>query len=213
MFILTYLSMHYNTPASPVVIQKATQNLQEHGFLPEVIATPTAALARIQELIPAGSSVMNGASRTLEQIGFTALLKSGQHSWNNLHATILAETDPAKQGALRKQAVLSDFYVGSVHALSETGEFVIASNTGSQLPHIVFTSPNIIFVVGINKIVPTVSEALARLEQHVIPLEDERMKQAYGVGTTLSKTLIFHRESQATHRPVYVLLVEEALGF
>lgn len=156
---------------------------------------------------------MNGASRTLEQIGFTALLKSGQHPWNNLHASIFAETDPVKQGALRKQAVLSDFYLGSVHALAETGELIIASNTGSQLPHIVFTSPNIIFVIGTNKIVPSVSEALARLDEHVIPLEDERMKQAYGMGTTLSKTLIFHRESPATKRPVHILLVEEVLGF
>lgn len=205
--------MHYNTPASPEAITRTMDTLREHGFIPELVTTGAAALARIQELVPAGSSVMNGASRTLEHIGYIELLKSGQHPWNNLHAAIVAETDPVKQGALRKQAVLSDFYIGSVHALTETGELIIASNTGSQLPHIAFTSPNLIFVVGTNKLVPTLSDALARLEQHVVPLEDERMKQAYGMGTTLSKTLIFHRESPVTRRPVHILLVPEVLGF
>ncbi len=193
--------MEYNTLASPEVLDRTIANLREHGFLPETVASAATALERIKELIPSGRSVMNGASRTLEQIGYIDYLKSDQHPWNNLHAGIFAETDPAKQAILRKQATISDFYLGSVHALAETGEIVIASNTGSQLPHIAFTSPNIIFVVGTNKIVPTLNEALARLEQHVVPLEDERMQQAYGMGTTLSKTLIFHRESPVIRRP------------
>lgn len=205
--------MQYNTPASQEVLDSTVINLRERGFLPEVLASATAALERIKELIPAGSSVMNGASRTLEQVGYIDYLKSEDHPWNNLHARIFAETDPAKQMAARMQATLSDFYLGSVHAVAATGELVIASNTGSQLPHIAFTSPHIIFVVGTNKIAPTLNEAIARLEQHVIPLEDERMQQAYGMGTTLSKTLIFHRESPVIGRPVHILLIPEVLGF
>lgn len=205
--------MQHNIPVSSETLEQTMTNLRERGFLPEVLDSSAAALERIKTLIPAGSSVMNGASRTLEQIGYIDHLKSGDHPWNNLHAGIFAESDPVKQGALRKQATLSDFYLGSVHALAATGELVIASNTGSQLPHIAFTSPNIIFVVGTNKIAPSLGDALARLEQHVVPLEDERMQQAYGMGTTLSKTLIFHRESPVTRRPVHILLVPERLGF
>jgi L-lactate utilization protein LutB len=37
------------------------------------------ALARIKELIPAGSEVMNGSSTTLIEIGYSDLLKSEQH--------------------------------------------------------------------------------------------------------------------------------------
>lgn len=205
--------MQYNTLATEAVLDQAITSLRERGFLPEAVPSAAAALERIKALIPAGSSVMNGASRTLEQIGYIDYLKSGNHPWNNLHAGIFAESDPVKQGTLRKHATLSDFYVGSVHAVAATGELVIASNTGSQLPHIAFTSPNLIFVVGTNKIVPNLSEALARLEQHVVPLEDERMQQAYGMGTTLSKTLIFHRESPVIGRPVHILLIPEVLGF
>ncbi len=58
---------------------------------------------------------------------------------------------------------------------------VIASNSGSQLPHLVFTSPNIILVAGTQKITGTLEDALKRLEDHVLPLEDARMKRAQSI--------------------------------
>ena len=156
---------------------------------------------------------MNGASQTLEQIGYIEYLKSGTHGWNNLHAAIVAETDTAKQGKLRKEATLSDYYVGSVHALTETGEMLIASNTGSQLPNIAFSSQNLILVVGANKIVPDMNAGFARIKDHVVPLEDERMKGVYGYGTQWSKTLVLHQENPALGRTVRVIIVKESLGF
>lgn len=153
------------------------------------------------------------ASRSLEEIGFVEYLKSGNHKWRNLHAEILAETDPEKQALLRKQSILSDYYLGSVHALAQTGELVIASNTGSQLPPIVFTSPNLIFVVGTHKITPTLEDARKRLWEHVLPLEDERLMGVYNAHTHLSKELILHYENPAMGRKVRVLFVNQKLGF
>jgi hypothetical protein len=187
--------------------------LTNNGFLPEVLSTKEAALARIKELIPAGASIMNGASKTLEQIGFVEYLKAGEHGWKNLHADILAETDPIKQGELRKYSVVSDFYLGSAHVITEKGEMVFASNSGSQLPHLAFTSPNIILVVSTKKLTPTLTEAFDRIDSHIVPLEDVRMKEVYGFGTLHAKTLIMHKENPAIGRTVHVLFVEEDLGF
>jgi L-lactate utilization protein LutC len=170
-------------------------------------------LEAIKKLIPQGASVMNGASVTLEQIGFVDYLKAGEHGWNNLHATILAEQDKEKQAQLRKLSVVSDFYLGSAHALTEGGELVIASNTGSQLPHLVFTSPNLILVVSTKKIVPSLEAGFERLEKHVVPLEDVHMKEKYGSGTKRNKTVILHGENPNMKRSVTVLLVNEDLGF
>lgn len=189
------------------------QALTANGFLPETVANGAAALARIKELIPAGASVMNGSSRTLEAIGYVDYLKEGTHGWNNLHEAILAEQDPVKKADLRKHSVLADFYLGSVHALSETGEMVIASATGSQLPPLVFTSPNIILVVGKQKIVPTLDDARRRVRDVVFPLEDARMKSTGAPGSMIAKELIMHREHPMMKRNVHVLLVDESLGF
>ena len=199
--------------ASPEVVNKTEKMLKENGFLPEVVATSADAFARIKELIPAGASVMNGASQTLTQIGFVDYLKGGTHGWNNLHANILAETDKDKQALLRKQSVISDFYLGSAHAITEDGDLLIASNSGSQLPHLAFTSPNLILVVGTHKITADMMEAMARLKEYVFPLEDARMKSVGGSGSFISKILILNREQAFSGLKFHILLVNEKLGF
>lgn len=205
--------MDYEKLATKETVAKTAEALRENGIEPFMVENGAKALAKIKEFIPTGSSVMNGSSTTLEQMGFVEYLKSGKHDWNNLHEAIIAEKDLAKQATLRKQAVLSDYYLGSVHALAETGEFIIASNTGSQLPHIVFTSPNLIFVVSTKKIVPTLADAMKRLEEHVLPLEDKSIIGKYNIHTMLSKIVIFRRENQRMGRRVKMILVNENLGF
>lgn len=205
--------MIYNQLASSESIKKTIANLASHNIEGLVVENKEEALAKIKELVPIDASVMNGSSITLEQIGFVDYLKECKHGWNNLHTGIVAETDPTKQGVLRQQATHADYYLGSVHALSETGEFVIASNTGSQLPHVAFTSKNLIFVVGAQKIVPTLADALGRLDKYVIPLEDKHMQQKYGVDTQSNKVLIFKGENSKMGRKIRVIIVKEVLGF
>ncbi len=205
--------MNYTTIADNAIIQKTLTALEGRHISASVVETGQEALEKIRSLIPEGATVMNGASKTLEEIGYLELLKSGGHPWENPKEAILSEKDPEKQAILRKHSVVSDYYLGSVHALSTDGEIVIASNTGSQLPHIVYTSPNIIFVVGAQKITPTLADALKRLEEHVIPLEDARMKSVGYPGTFQSKTLIFRGESPMMGRKFNLIVVKEALGF
>jgi hypothetical protein len=207
------MNKKYDEIASSDIINETEKALIGNGFLTEVVSNSGEALLRIKELIPAGASIMNGSSRTLEEIGFVSYLKEGKHGWNNLHESILKEEDKEKQSLLRKQSVLSDYYLGSVHALSETGELVIASNSGSQLPHIVFTSPNVILVVGAQKITENLDEAVTRLKEYVFPLEDARMKEVGMGGSFISKLLIVNREPSFMGRKFHIILVNEKLGF
>lgn len=156
---------------------------------------------------------MNGSSKTLQEIGFIELLKTNNQNWDNLHEKVLEEKDPEKQNKLRKLSTISDYYLGSAHGITEEGEILIASNTGSQLPHLVYNSQNIILIVGTQKITKNLSGAFERLNKHVIPLENERMMGVYGIGTTHAKTLILHKENPMMGRKIYVILVKEKLGF
>ena len=207
--------MDYETLAGKETIEKTIQALAERNVSAEVVKSGAEALEKIKALIPRGASVNNGTSTTLEQIGYVEYLKSGAHGWNNLKEVILTEKDPDKQSLLRKQAVVSDYYVGSVHAVAETGEYVIGSNSGSQLPHIVFTSSNLIFIVSTKKIVPDLAAAIKRLEEHVVPQEDARMKKMTEgkSGTRLSKELIVRFEPPYAKRTIRMIFVEENLGF
>lgn len=205
--------MDYRQIASNERVEKTISALTQNNFKAQKVGTKEEALELVKSLIPEGASVMNGSSTTLQEIGFVDYLKSGEHKWNNLHENILKETDPVKQMKLRQESVLSDFYLGSAHSITEEGEIVVASNTGSQLPHLVFTSKNIILVVGTQKISKDLSDAMNRIKEAVIPMEDERMNKVYGFGTTWAKTLVLHKENPNMGRNVNVIFVNEILGF
>ncbi len=151
--------MKYDTLASKESVEKVIEVVKPRGINPEFVNTKAETLQRLKKLIPSGAEVMTGSSRTLEEIGFVDLLKSGEHPWKNWKDIILAEKDEAKQMELRRKSVSSEYFLGSVHAIAETGEAVIASNTGSQLPSYSYTSKNVIWVVGTQKIAPTLEDA------------------------------------------------------
>ena len=205
--------MSFDQIASKESLEKTVSGLEGKGYGVEVVGSKAEALDKIKELVPSGVSVMNGASVTLEEIGYVDYLASGEHEWEDLHAKVNNEDDKEKRKKVRRESVLSDYYLGSVHALAETGEFVVASNTGSQLPHVVYTSPNLVFVVGTQKIVASLDEAMNRLKSYVVPKEDKHMQELYNVHTNLSKVVMFLDEAEMTGRSVQFVLVEEKLGF
>lgn len=205
--------MQYNIPANQESIDKVMIALQSKGYTVSTVGTKQDALKRIKELVPNGASVMNGSSVTLEDIGYIDYLEKGTHGWVDFHKAVTAENDSIKRAALRKQAAHSDYYLGSVHALTYDGTFLIASNTGSQLPHVVFTSHNLIFVVGTQKIVSSIEEAMKRLETYVYPREFEHMMKLYNTGTNLNKILMFRGDAHVLKRNIHFILIKEPVGF
>ncbi len=194
-------------------IQRTVEAVNARGIHAELVQTKEEALSRLQALIPAGAVVMTGGSVTLTQIGLDEILISGNHPWRNFKADLLSEKDPAKQAQLRLQGTMAEYFLGSVNALAETGELVFASATGSQLPAYSYTSRNIIWVAGAQKIAPTLEEALRRVREYVLPLEDQRQKSLGNkAGSFIGRILIFEREPAFLRRNLNLILVNQVLG-
>lgn len=204
--------MDYTTLASQETILKTIQALKGRGIEALTVTTKEEALEKVKSLIPKGASVNNGASITLEQIGLVEYLKGNTHGWHNLHAAVLDEKNPEKQAEARKLSSFADYYLGSVHAIAESGEIVLASASGSQMPSLTNTAKNIILVVSTQKIMPTLELAIKRLREHVVPLEDQHMKDMGAPGTVLAKILIIEQEPAFMGRTVRVIFVSEKLG-
>ena len=202
----------YEALASKESVNKAKKELEKRGIKVEFINTKEGTLKRLKELIPKNSEVMTGGSTTLEQIGFVNLLKSKNHPWVNLKDKILAEKDKNKQNELRRLSVTSQYFIGSVHAVSQTGEVLVASASGSQIPSYAFSSDNVIWVVGTHKITKNLKDAFDRVRNYALPLEDKRMKSIGYSGSTIGKLLIFEREIMP-NRKITLIFVNEKLGF
>ncbi len=206
--------MDYTTLPSADSVQRTLEAVKGRGIHAELVETKEAALARIRDLIPDGVVVMTGGSITLEQIGLTALLMSGDHPWRNFKADLLGEKDPVKQSAMRRQGTLAEYYLGSVNAIAETGELVFASATGSQLSAYAYSSRNVIWVAGAQKITPTLEEALQRIRTYALPLEDQRQRNLGNKnGSFIGRILILEREPAYLRRNLTLILVNQVLGY
>src|SRR6266567_1617407 len=194
-------------------VARTIESLKSRGISAELVGTQQEALRLIAGKIHEGAEVMTGASASLDQIGFTELLKSGRHHWKNLKDELMSEKDPVKQRALRVKATGAEYFVGSVHAVAETGEVVVASASGSQIPAYAFNSRNVIWVVGTQKIVPSLEEGLRRVREHALPLETARMKGLGYPGSMIGKVLILERELAILGRELTMVFVNEKLGF
>ena len=206
--------MAYDTLPVEEIVQRTVESVKARGIHAELVDTKEAALERVQALIPPGCVVMTGGSVTLQQIGFEEILISGNHPWRNFKADLLAEKDPVKQSAMRQQGALAEFYLGSANALAETGELVFASGSGSQLPAYAFTSRNVIWVAGTQKITPILEDALRRVREYVLPLEDQRQKSLGNkAGSRINRILIIEGEPAYLRRNLTLILVNQVLGF
>ena len=169
------------------------------------------ALDTLSRLIPRGADVMNGSSTTLIEIGYEALLKSEKTGWTDLHDKITAENDERMRALLRRKSVTADYFISGANAISQTGEIVACDMSGSRVGAWPFAAGHLILVCGINKIVPTLEDALRRVWEYAYPLEDARARKAYGIPSQIGKCVILAHEKIAGR--VTLILISESLGY
>ncbi|MGE5463048.1 MAG: LUD domain-containing protein [Syntrophothermus sp.] len=196
--------------ASDEQIERTVEALKANGIEALVAENAEEARRMFFERVPEGSEVFLGASVTLETLGIKNEIDSSGR-FNALRPKMWA-MDRATQGReIRKLGAGPDYAAGSVHAVTESGQVLIASNTGSQLGPYVFGAGKVIWVVGAQKIVRDLEEGMRRLEEYIVPLEEEHMQQLYKAHTYPSKVLIVNREIKPGR--VTMIIVKEELGF
>ena len=196
-------------PAPAERLERAAAALRAHGFTVEILDDAAVARTRIKDLIPEGASVFTGASETLRLSGIDDDINtSGRYDAVKSRGLTL---DRATQlDEIWRLLSTPDVIVGSVHAVTETGSLVIASASGSQLPGYAGGAARAIWIVGAQKVVPDLSTALRRVEEHCLPLESARAMQAYGQPSAINHLLILNAVSRPGRT---VLLLREAIGF
>ncbi len=192
------------------IIDKTMAGLQERNFDPVLVPDGGSALEKLKQMIPAGAEVMTGDSTTLKEIGFTNLLVSNKHPWQNWKDRILPEKDPEKEHDLRQASTTAEYFISSVEAITESGQVLGADASGSRQGGYVYGAKNVIWVVGVNKIVSNLDMAFQRLYEHCLPLEDARMKSMGIPGAFIGKVVVYEREF-FPHR-ISTILVREKLG-
>lgn len=199
----------YAALAGEAQVEKAAKALQTNGIETFITANGAEAKAKLFELIPVGAEVFTGASRTLDALGVPAEVDQRYDSVR----VKLSKMDPQTQNReMVKIGAVPEYMVGSVHAVTEDGSVVVASNTGSQLAGYAASAAHVIWVVSTKKIVPNLDEAIKRIYEYTYPLEDLRAQEAYGgMHSNVSKLLFIHREVNPVRAKL--IFVKEDLGY
>ncbi len=198
----------YEQTKSIDVVNKTIASLKKNGIDAVLANDASDAKNMVLSSIPKESTVMTMTSVTLDELDISKEInESGK--FNSSRTMLSSATDNKEKKAI---ANIPDYVVGSVHAVTEDGKVVIASNTGSQIPAYVYTADHVIWVVGTQKIVKDLDDAMKRIYEYVLPLESERAKKAYGVsGSFVSKILIVNKE--VTPGRIKVVFVPENIGY
>lgn len=191
-------------------IEETVENLEANGFDVVVVDSPADALAHVQSLIPAGASVMNGHSTTLEEIGFVDDLETAD-GFEYLGNRIAEIDDDEERSEARRQSVTADVFFDSVNAIAESGELVGANALGNAVGAWPFAARNLVLVGSTNKIVPSREAAIERVREYALPLEDARAQEVYDQGSTVGN-LVTVEEERVDDRTQLVLL-DERHGF
>lgn len=190
-------------------IARTAKALEANGIHILIAESSEDAKRMFFELIPQGAQVHQGSSLTLDTLGITAEIeKSGRY---DAVRPKLRSLDRATQGdQIRRLGASPDYMVGSVGAVTEDGRILAASATGSQLGPYVSGAGKIIWVVGAQKLVKDLDEGFLRIQEYILPLENERLQKVYGMNTSLNKILIVNKERPGR---ITMIIVKENLGF
>lgn len=198
--------------ATQQTIDKVIEALKENGINAEFVGSGEEAKKRVLEILPQGVEIMTMSSTTLDTTGLSAEINKPDGKFKPVRDKLYAMDKTTQMQEMNQMGAAPEYAVGSVHAITEDGKVVVASNTGSQLPAYAYSALHVIWVVGAQKIVSNLDAAMKRIYEYVLPLESERAHKAYGVpGSFVSKLLIINKEINPQR--ITVIFVNEKLGF
>jgi hypothetical protein len=196
--------------ASEEQIERTVKALEANGIAALVVDNGHDARRKVHELLPPRAEVFTATSRTLEAIGILEEIDQSP-DYRPVRPRLMELDYRTQAGEMRKMGASPDYVVGSVHAVTEQGQVLVASASGSQLGPYASGSGTVIWVVGAQKIVADLEEGFARINQYSYPLEDARAQATYGMGSAINKILIVNGEFRPGRTTI--VLVKENLGY
>ena len=145
------------------------ENLTRLGYAVSVFDTKEEAADYLDRAID-GKAVGMGGSVTLGELDIHARLKA--------HNTVfwhLALDAGATVSGTRKDACRADIYITSANAVSTAGEIVNIDNTGNRVAAATFGCEKVYFVLGENKLAPTLEAAISRARNVAAPKNAVRL--------------------------------------
>ena len=199
-------------------IAKTIENLKKNEFEVSYFESACEAAIYLDTKID-GKTVGFGDSETLAYMGMADLLKH-----HNTVYDVGGIKDDEEFVETAKKAMNTDVFMLSVNGISETGAMVNIDGTGNRVAGSLFGHDAVYFVAGVNKIRPTIEEAIDRARNIAAPLDTARFgyktpcaikSKCYDCHSPrrICNVLTIYMQKMNNVDHVEVVLINEELGF
>ena len=154
------------------------KNLLKRNIDAQYIATRHEALEAVLKMIPPGATVARGDSISVDQIGIIPeLIKRQQNAvidpfqWD-AEGYYIDSIETRQQ--MYRDAFSADIFLAGTNGVTMDGKLVNIDGLGNRVAAMIFGPKRVILVVGVNKIVKDVDEAMERIRQLAAPLNAKR---------------------------------------
>ena len=206
--------------AQEMRIERTIEALKENGINGYKVKNKEELKELIESLIESKSTVTVGGSMTLFESGVIDLLRNGDYNFLDRNEEGLSRDDIEK---IYRDAFFADYYLTSTNALTEKGELYNVDGNGNRVAAMIFGPKKVIVVVGVNKLVKNLDEAIVRMREIAAPANAIRLNRntpcaKVGYCCDCKSPDKICREytvirSQGDKERFHVIIVEENLGY
>jgi len=153
---------------------RTIKNLRKNNMNGYFVQDEKEALKKIEELIGEGDTVSVGGSMTLFETGVIDFLRNGKYNFLDRYEEGLAPEDIKE---IYRKSFSADAYFTSSNALTEEGELYNVDGRGNRVAAMIYGPDKVIVIVGINKIVRDLDEAIMRNRELAAPANVKRLNK------------------------------------
>ena len=210
------------------IIENTIRNLEKNNIEALYVESKEDVVPLIEKLVPQGSTVAVGGSVSLDESGVLSHLRSGRYEFFDRYAQGLSREEVME---VYRKSFGVDAYFCSSNAVTEEGELYNVDGNANRISAIAFGPKNVIMVVGVNKIVKNIDEAVKRVKTIAAPKNCRRldcrtycfekghcmdMDGGMGKGCDSPQRICRHylvSAKQAVMGRIKVIIVNEELGY
>lgn len=126
----------------------------------------------IQSFLQSGETIGCGDSVTLEDTGVFDLLRNGEYVFYDKHKVGLTSQEKRE---IYLDNFRADTFISGANAVTADGKIFNIDGNGSRVAPMLYGPKQVIIVVGTNKLVYTVEEAITRARQVAAPQDTVRL--------------------------------------
>ena len=153
-------------------VEKAMKNLEKNNMNAFYVETKEEVIPLIETLVNEGATVAVGGSVTLGELGILDYLRGGKYTFYDRFTPGYTQ-EQIDEVFIKSMGV--DAYFCSTNAVTEEGELYNVDGYANRVAAIAYGPKKVIMLVGVNKIVPTLDDAIKRVKTVAAPKNAVRL--------------------------------------